>query len=76
MKRVKANTDALLEAVDRSGLKLQSIAREMGITRTSLYRKSRNMTSWQSPEVDKFCKIVGVRNKAERESIFFVEKCD
>lgn len=70
------NTEALLDAIDRSGLKLQSIAKDLGMTRISLWRKSRNVTKFRPPEVDAICKIVGIRTKSEKDRIFFAQECD
>lgn len=70
------NTSALLNAISESGLKFQSIASELGMTRISLWRKSRNVTKFRTPEVEMLCKIIGVRTKSDKERIFYAKECD
>ncbi len=63
-------TDALLEAVNENGMTLKGVAKKMGISYMSLYRKARNVTPFRISEVEMFCKVVGVSTKARREKIF------
>ena len=64
------DTQRFMEAVDKSGLKMRYIADELGMTYTSLYRKSRNMARFRKTEVEAFCKVVGLKTKADRDVIF------
>jgi molybdenum-dependent DNA-binding transcriptional regulator ModE len=64
------DTNAFLEAVKESGLTLEGVARKMGFSYRSLYRKARNETVFRISEVEMFCKIVGLSTKAKRERIF------
>ena len=64
------DTSAFLEAIEEKGMTMKGVARNMGISYMSLYRKSRNATPIRLSEVEMFCKIVGVSTKAKREKIF------
>lgn len=64
------DTKALLEAVDESGMTFSEVAKKMGFSYRSLYRKARNKTIFRISEVEMFCKIVGLSTKAKREKIF------
>jgi len=64
------DTKAFLDAVKENGMTMQGVAKKMGISYMSLYRKSRNATPIRRSEVEMFCKIVGLSTKAKRESIF------
>lgn len=64
------NTIEFAKAVDKSGMTLRAIAKRMGISYQSLYRKSRNKTIFRISEVEMFCRIVGVSTKTEKEQIF------
>lgn len=70
------NTEALLKAIADSGLKMQSIAKELDMSRIALWRKSRNVTKFRTPEVDKLCKVVGIRTKSDKDRIFYAKECD
>ena len=64
------NTEAFLEAVEKNGMTLKGIAKRMGFSYNSLYRKAYNKTIFRISEVEMFCKIAGVSTKADRERIF------
>lgn len=64
------DTNAFLDAVKEKGMTMRGVAKNMGISYMSLYRKSRNATPIRRSEVEMFCKIVGVSTKAKRERIF------
>lgn len=64
------DTDILQEKIEKSGLKLSYIAKEMGISRTSLYKKIRNQTPFDQYEIDDLCNVVGI-TLTEKELIFF-----
>lgn len=63
-------TTALLNYVKESGMTMHGIAKKMGISYRSLYRKSRNASPFRICEMETFCKIVGLTTKAEKERIF------
>lgn len=63
-------TTALLNYVKDSGMTMQGIAKKMGISYRSFYRKTRNAAPFRTCEIEMFCKIVGLTTKAEKERIF------
>jgi DNA-binding phage protein len=63
-------TDALLEAVKENGMTLNGVAKKMGMSYMSLYRKSRNVSPFRISEVEMLCKVLGLSTKAKREKIF------
>ena len=70
------NTEMLQKKIEKSGLKLQFIADQMGISRFALYQKIRNDTDFRVPEVIKLCEILGITDTAEKEAIFFAHEDD
>lgn len=64
------NTEAFMDAVKESGMTFSEVAKKMGFSYRSLYRKARNKTIFRISEVEMFCKIVGLSTKAKRETIF------
>ena len=63
-------TSAFLDAVKDCGMTMSGVAKKMGISYNSLYRKARNKTPIRISEVEMFCKIVGVSTRAKKDSIF------
>lgn len=63
-------TDALLEIVKENGMTLNGVAKKMGMSYMSLYRKARNVSPFRISEVEMLCKVLGLSTKAKREKIF------
>lgn len=63
-------TSAFLDAVKGCGMTMKGVAKKMGISYNSLYRKARNMTPIRISEIEMFCKIAGVSTKAKKDGIF------
>lgn len=70
------DTKIFLEVVKDNGLTLKGIAKKMGMSYNSLYRKTRNVYPFRVSEVEMLCRIVGITTKAERERIFSAQKYD
>lgn len=70
------NTELLREKVKKSGLKLEFIAEQLGITRFSLAKKIENVTEFKTAEVQKLCSILRINDLQEKENIFFASKVD
>jgi predicted transcriptional regulator len=64
------NTEAFMDAVKESGMTFSEVAKKMGFSYRSLYRKARNKTIFRISEVEMFCKIVKVTTKSGKELIF------
>ena len=68
------NTDLLREKIVSSGLKLEYIAKELGISRFALSNKIQNNTEFKVSEMQKLCEILKIDDPREKEDIFFVIK--
>lgn len=63
-------TELLRESISKSGLKLQFLADEIGITRQSLSSKIDGVYDFRLKEMAKLAKLIGLTT-AERNNIFF-----
>lgn len=66
------NTDLLKRKIDESGLKMQYIAEQLGISHQALYNKIGNKTQFLASEIMKLSELLKL-TKRERDAIFFVE---
>ena len=62
------NDEAFLRLVKEKGLKLNAVAREMGITPTTLYRKRKGLSEFTRLEIARCCTFV---NESDLSWIFF-----
>ena len=67
------NTKLLNDAIERSGLKREWIAKQINITRASLFSKINNENEFKASEVCKLSQILSLTNN-ERDIIFLTEK--
>ena len=68
------NLEAINEAVDKSGLKLQAIADAMFKTRSTLYNKLSGKSDFTAPELIALCKILDPTKPEELMQIFLFKK--
>lgn len=61
------------EAVEKSGLKGNYIAKEMDMSYKIYLQRSNGLSKWKADEVMKFSEILRLR-KAERDAIFLAKK--
>ena len=66
------NTQALREAIEKSGLKYGRIAMEMGISAYTLQKKIDNIVEFKASEIAKLSSLLSL-GEAERSSIFFAQ---
>ena len=66
------NTKLLREKIDASGLKLQYIADQLGITRFGLYKKLQNGSEFKPSQIVKLCELLRIETAEEREQIFLI----
>lgn len=64
------NTELLIEAIKKSGLKMTFVADRLGISRQSLNRKIKNQCQFKASEIKEFGDILNLSGK-EKERIFF-----
>lgn len=70
------NTEMLRDVIKKSGLKLEFIAKKLGITRFSLSKKIENVTEFKTSEVQKMCDVLRITDPQDKEAIFFAQKVD
>ena len=63
-------TELLREYIDKSGFKIQFLAKEIGITRQSLTSKIDGVHDFRVQEAAKLSELLGL-TKAQRDTIFF-----
>ena len=70
------NTSLLLDRIERSGLKMGFIAKQLNISRSTLHRKINNVTYFNQYEIEKLCVLLRITSAKEREAIFFAKRVD
>ena len=66
------NTKLLREKIEASGLKLQFIADQIGLTRFGLYKKLQDGTEFKPSQIVKLCDLLKIETIEEREQIFLI----
>lgn len=66
------NTKLLREKIEASGLKLQYIADQLGITRFGLYKKLQDGSEFKPSQIVKLCELLRIETAEEREQIFLI----
>lgn len=66
------NTKLLREKIDASGLKLQYIADQLGITRFGLYKKLQDGSEFKPSQIVKLCELLRIETAEERKQIFLI----
>lgn len=67
------NSGLLVKKIETSGLKRSFIAKELGITRGSLYNKLNGISDFNLTEVVTLCRVLSITDSSEKERIFFAE---
>lgn len=65
------DTAAILHAISKQSVTMLDVSKEMGISKSALWKKTRNETEFYANEIELFCKIVGVSTRKEKEAMFF-----
>lgn len=68
------NTEKLRKRIDMSGLKINYIAKELGITRATLAQKIANRREFKASEIAALCNLLGITTAKEKEAIFFADR--
>lgn len=68
------DTEKLRAIIAQKGFKHSFIARSLGIGTAALTNKIVNRSDFKASEIDALCKLLGIDNLEEKESIFFVTK--
>ena len=67
------NTEMLKEIIAKSGLKLEYLAEQCGITRQALSNKVSNRNFFTAKEIEALCKELKITSLTEKERIFFAK---
>lgn len=70
------NTEMLKQVIKESGLKLQSIANWLGISRFALQMKIENRHQFKSEEIQTLCRVLNIDSLEQKEAIFFAKEVD
>ena len=70
------STNEVRKRIDEKGLKLNYIARKLGISPYSLSLKLNNQNEFKSSEISIMCDILGITNLKEKEALFFSNEVD
>lgn len=70
------NSKLLKKFINDSGLKMTYIAQQMGISRAVLWRKINNLSSFDQYEIERICRIVGIKTAEDRIAVFFAQNVD
>ena len=65
------NSEELRKLIDKKGIKLQSIAESLGISRYALSKKIDNKSQFKSGEIKALCDLLEIDSLSEKERIFF-----
>ena len=68
------DTKLLRQKIDDSGLKMDFIANQIGISRYGFYNKVNGKSDFRTGEVATLCKLLSITDLTEKESIFFASE--
>lgn len=68
------DTERLDNLIQSSGYKKSFIAKELGVSVSTLWRKCKNETPFTALEVNKLCKLLAITSMKAQDEIFFTEK--
>ena len=68
------NKELLQERIEKSGMKIGHIAKEIGLSRSGLWKKMNNESSFNQYEIENLCKVLKITTLKEKEDIFFAKK--
>ena len=68
------NTMLLDEKINQSGLKVDFLISNLGISPTAFYKKKRNEIPFRTAEVYVLCDLLGINTEQDKLKVFFEEK--
>lgn len=70
------DTQLLDEKIEASGLKIGYVVEKLGISRNGFNRKRKGNIPFRGAEVYVLCDLLGIRDDAEKQRIFFANEVD
>lgn len=67
------NTEELLKLIEARGMKMNHIAKQLGLSPAGLHKKIYNEVEFKQTEIVKMCKLLDIKTWKMRELIFFTE---
>ncbi len=68
------DTELLKKKIDESGLKINFIAEQLGLSRSGMYNKINAESEFTQTEIIRLCEILKIKSRTERDLIFFSKK--
>ena len=70
------DTERLKEAIQKSGLKMQYLAKRLNLSYFGFSNKVNNVTEFKASEIDTLCELLQIKALSEKERIFFAKKVE
>ena len=70
------NSKLLRECIEKSGYKLNYIAKTLGLSAFGFANKINNVTEFKASEIEKLCTLLKITSLNDRQKIFFAQKVD
>ena len=70
------NSKALLDLIEKRGLKLKYVAECLGLSRYGLNLKINNKHEFKTSEITALCNLLAITSLEEKERIFFAKRDD
>ena len=70
------DTERLKEVIQKSGLKMQYLAKQLNLSNFGFSNKVNNVTEFKASEIDTLCDLLQIKALSEKERIFFAKKVE
>ena len=70
------DTERLKEVIQKSGLKMQYLAKQLNLSTFGFSNKVNNVTEFKASEIDTLCELLQIKALSEKERIFFAKKVE
>ena len=70
------DTERLKEVIQKSGLKMQYLAKQLNLSNFGFSNKVNNVTEFKASEIDTLCELLQIKALSEKERIFFAKKVE
>lgn len=68
------DTERLKEVIQKSGLKMQFLAKQLNLSYFGFSNKVNNVTEFKASEIDSLCDLLQIKALSEKERIFFAKQ--
>lgn len=70
------DTERLKEVIQKSGLKMQYLAKRLNLSYFGFSNKVNNVTEFKASEIDTLCELLQIKALSEKERIFFAKRVE